>query len=112
MSFTPEQQEEIQKLQQLQQNFEQIRAHRIQLERRENELKNTLSKVNEMSDDTEIFKNIGQLMIKSKLGETKKEMLSEMEDLESKIISIKSREKSLEDRFNQGQADLRAKLGQ
>ena len=39
-------------------------------------------------------------------------MLSEMEDLESKIISIKSREKSLEDRFNQGQADLRAKLGQ
>lgn len=39
MSFTPEQQEEIQKLQQLQQNFEQIRSHRIQLERRENELK-------------------------------------------------------------------------
>ena len=67
MSFTPEQQEEIQKLQQLQQNFEQIRSHRIQLEE-ENELKNTLSKVNEMSDDTEIFKNIGQLMIKSKLG--------------------------------------------
>ena len=112
MSFSAEQQQEIQRLQQLQQNLEQIRNHRIQLERRQSELKITLEAVSNLDDEQEVYKTVGQLMLTTKIGAAKAEMSAELDDLEAKLIGVKSREKSLEERFNEGQQKLRAQIGQ
>jgi len=112
MSFSPEQQKEIQKLQQMQQQFEQIRNHRMQLERRENELKTTMETIENIEDTEQIYKSVGQLLLKTDIGTAKNDVKDELEQLETKLISVRSSEKSLEERFQAAQEKFRSSMGQ
>jgi len=87
-----EQENKIQEMQILEQNLQSLLFQKQAFEMELSETKLTLKEI-ENSDD-EIFKIIGQLMIKTEKSKVKEELLNKKKILELKVQSIEKQEKS------------------
>lgn len=107
MSYTPEQQEEIQKYNQLRQNLDSLTRSKIQMESRLVELKSTHESIQDLDNEKEVYKTVGQLLIKSTMGEAKEAVKTELDNLEPKIIGIKTQVEKFEERVVEAEKRLR-----
>ncbi|MHA2171639.1 MAG: prefoldin subunit, partial [Candidatus Kariarchaeaceae archaeon] len=64
-SITPEQQKELQQLQQLSQQLTVMNQNYIQMETRKRELERTIDVMKDMEDETEIYRSAGQILFRT-----------------------------------------------
>ena len=111
VSLPPQLQEQLLRLQQLQQTLQIIVSQRQQLELEGSEIDIALEEMNKIGDDNPVYKSIGSLLIKS---ERKKliEELNERRELVNTRIQVLTRQQSrAEERAKELQQSIQSKLG-
>jgi len=93
--LTPEQQEELQRFNQLVQQLEVIRLNLQQLELEKRDIENALKESKDFDSDTVIYRSAGRLLFQSNTEDVKKYLTEQKESVEVRISSLSNREKKL-----------------
>jgi len=103
-------QNQLKQAQQIETQIEQIANQRYQLDMRVKELDKTLGELGKISDDTSVFKSVGNILYK--VDDKKKliDELSEQKELsEIRIKTLEKQQKTLEDKYKELEATIRQK---
>lgn len=93
--LSPEQQEDLQRFNQLIQQLEIIRMNlqQMELEKRDTEI--ALKELKEMDSETVIYRSAGRLLFQTTVEDAQKRLVDQQEKNEVKISSLTNREKKL-----------------
>lgn len=105
-ALSPEQEADIQKLQQMSNNLRTLQSQQMQLEGQKAELKRTVDVLKELPEDREIYRQTGQILFKANLVETLKNLEEKLELVE---IRAKQATKQLSD-YQKSTQDLENKI--
>ncbi len=98
--ISPQMQNQIAQLQQLQQQLQVIATQRAQLEAKEREIESTLEELKKTKDDTPVYKSIGTLLIKAdNKKELQKELDEHKETIGVRVKTLKKQETTLSERY-------------
>ncbi|MFX1486996.1 MAG: prefoldin subunit beta [Promethearchaeota archaeon] len=106
----PQMQQEILRLQQMQQQYELIAAQRNQSELQLRETERALTELENIDADTTVYKSVGTLLIKVDRDPTKKELSDQKETLEIRVKTLKRQEEQLRKQIQDATTKLQAKL--
>jgi prefoldin beta subunit len=109
-SITPEQQKELQQLQQLSQQLTVMNQNYIQMETRKRELERTIDVMKDMEDETEIYRSAGQILFRTHVNVTRNDLKEQLELLEVRVPQSKKQIEELDKRVKDGEAKLRASI--
>jgi prefoldin beta subunit len=93
--LNPEQQEDIQRFNQLIQQLEVIRMNLQQLELEKRDTDIALNELKDMDSSTVIYRSAGRLLFQTNIDEVKEKLAEQQEKNEVKISSLTNREKKL-----------------
>jgi len=108
MNLDKETQQKIQELQILEQNFQQILMQKQAFQIELSETENALSEVAKANDD--IFKIIGNIMIKTDKKKTEEELKKKQELLALRLKSIDSEEQNLTKKTEELRAEVMKRI--
>ena len=93
--LTPEQQEELQRFNQLVQQLEVIRVNLQQLELEKRDIENALKESKDLDSSSVIYRSAGRLLFQTNAEDVKKYLAEQQESVEVRISSLSKREKKL-----------------
>jgi prefoldin beta subunit len=106
----PQVQEQLLRLQQLQQTLQMVISQKQQLELESSEIERALSELQKVTDDATVYKSIGSLLIKTQRAEIMKE-LEERKDLaKTRITVLAKQEERTKERVKELQQRLQERL--
>ncbi len=108
--LSPQLKQEILQIQQLQQQAQVMAQQRLQMELQLKETEKAVEEVSKLKDTSEIYKNIGTLLIKSKKKEVSKELVEKKETLELRIKTFKKQEERIEGKLKEMQTKIQDAL--
>lgn len=85
-NFTPEQQAEIQHLQNMSQQLNTLQQNYMQLESKKRELDRTLNAIKDLEDESEVYRSAGQILFKTNISDTRKSLSEDLELLDVRVI--------------------------
>ena len=109
-SIPPQLQEQLLRLQQLQQTLQVVASQRQQLELERSEVNRALSELEKMTDDSIIYKTIGSLLIKSERKKIIDELREKRELTETRITVLTRQQTRAEERVKELQQIIQEKL--
>lgn len=108
---SPAVQQQIAQFQQIQKQLQIIAQQRIQFEMQLRETENAAKELEELKEkDTEVYKNIGNLIIKTKKEKLVSELKEKKEALEITIKKFKNQEEMYQNRLKELQKELQSAL--
>jgi prefoldin beta subunit len=102
----PQLQHQLAQFQQLQQQAEAIATQRLQIELQLKEVTRALEEVQKLGEDAEVYKSVGNLLIKSEKGKVEAELKDRKETLELRINTLKRQEEKVTSRLKELQAKI------
>jgi prefoldin beta subunit len=93
--LSPEQQEDLQRFNQLIQQLEVIRMNLQQLELEKRDTEIALKELKDMDSSTVIYRSAGRLLFQTNVEDTKEKLTEQQEKNEVKLSSLTNREKKL-----------------
>jgi prefoldin beta subunit len=109
-SLPPQLQEQLLRLQQLQQTLEAVASQRQQLELERAEIDRSLSELEKMSDDAVIYKSVGSLLLKSEKKKSIDELREKRELAETRITVLAKQQSRAEERIKELQQVIQEKI--
>lgn len=109
-NLTPSQQMEIQKYQQMTQKLNQMQQNYLQMDSRKHDMERTLETIKDFEDDGEVYRSAGQILYKSTIGSTKKDLTEQLELLEVRVTRAKKQLEEYEETVKNTETKLRASL--
>jgi prefoldin beta subunit len=109
-NITPEQQAEIQQLQNMSQQLNTLQQNYLQLESKKRELERTLDAIKGLEDDGEIYRSAGQVLYKTNVSSTRSSLTEELELLNVRVSKSKKQIEELDKRVKDKDAQLRAAI--
>jgi prefoldin beta subunit len=109
-SLPPQLQEQLLRLQQLQQTLQVVASQRQQLELERSEVDRALSELDKMADDAIIYKNVGSLLIKSEKKKVTDELRERKELVETRITVLTRQQSRAEERVKELQQLIQDRL--
>ena len=104
-------QEQLGRLQQLQQTLQAVVTQRRQLELELNEGENTLEELDKMTDDALIYKSVGSLLVKVEKNKIVEELKENKELLNARLSVLGRQQKRAEERIKELQSNIQSSLG-
>ncbi|MFQ6136180.1 MAG: prefoldin subunit beta [Candidatus Hydrothermarchaeales archaeon] len=108
--LSPRMRQQLLQFQQLQQQGQMIIQQRIQMELQLKETEKTLEEVSKLGKSSEIYKNIGALLIKSEKTSVSEELEERKETLELRIKTLKKQEERIQQKLKEMQAKIQEDL--
>lgn len=108
----PQIQNQIAQLQQVQQQVQALAMQKSQIEAMQKESKMALDELERLADDAVIYRNVGELVIKTNKEESVSKLKDREETLSLRLQSISRQEERLTTRFKQLQEQIQQALGQ
>lgn len=108
----PQIQNQIAQLQQVQQQVQALAMQKSQIEAMQKESKMALDELERLADDAVIYRNVGELVIKTSKEESVSKLKDREETLSLRLQSISRQEERLTTRFKQLQEQIQQALGQ
>jgi prefoldin beta subunit len=108
MDLDKETQEKIQELQSLEQNLQNVLIQKQAFQFELNETENALNEIEKSGD--EVFKIVGQIMIKSSKQEIQKELKQKKDILSLRLKSIEKQESSLNEELEKIKEEVMKKI--
>jgi len=108
----PQLQDQIMKLQQLQQKMEILVAQRRQLEQELKQTESALSELETLETDALVYKSIGAILVKANKEKVQEELGDRKETLEMRVKSIVKQEERIKIDFEDKQKVLQAAIQQ
>ena len=105
-------QEQLNQFQQVQQQAQSIAMQKQTVSLQINEAKKALDEWSKTSEDQEVYKTAGPLLIKTTKDETESELKDNIEMLEIRQKTIEKQEKRISSRLEELQASLQAAMSQ
>lgn len=109
-SITPEQQAEIQQLQNMSQQLNTLQQNYMQLESKKRELEKTIASIKDLDDEAEIYRSSGQVLFKTTVTKARSSITEEFELLEVRVSKSKKQIEELDKRLKDKDAQLRASI--
>ncbi|MCE7734681.1 MAG: hypothetical protein GPJ54_07385 [Candidatus Heimdallarchaeota archaeon] len=109
-SITPEQQAEIQQLQNMSQQLNTLQQNYMQLESKKRELEKTIASIKDLDDEAEIYRSAGQVLFKTTVTKARSSITEEFELLEVHVSKSKKQIEELDKRLKDKDAQLRASI--
>lgn len=109
-TLPPQLQEQLARLQQLQQTLQVVVAQKQQLELERSEIERALGELEKMSDDAVIYKSIGSILVKVERQKMINELRERDELLNTRVVVLSRQQKRAEERINELQKSLQARL--
>ena len=106
----PAEQEHIKQMQNLNAQLQTIRQQIEVSQTRITELKSTLKEIEDLDEGDELFKTVGQVMFKTTVGKVKSDFTEELELLDLKMNSLKSREDKMKTQYTEMNKTLASQL--
>ena len=103
-------QEGFMKMQQMQQQMQQINYQKETLRFQKIEAEKALDEMKNISDDTEVFKAVGPILIKSNKSDLEKELKEKMETVDIRIGKIEKEEEKIKEDLTKVQNELQKAL--
>lgn len=107
----PQVQNQLAQLQQVQQQAQALAQQKNQLEILLKESNMALEELDKLEEGVTVFKNIGNLMIKSEKDKTTEELKEKKETLNLRLQTIIRQEERINKRFTQLQEQLKTSVG-
>lgn len=107
----PQIQNQIAQLQQVQQQVQALTMQKSQIEAMQKESKMALDELGRLADDAVIYRNVGELVIKTSKEESVSKLKDREETLSLRLQSITRQEERLTTRFKQLQEQIQQALG-
>jgi len=104
-------QEQLGRLQQLQQTLQAVITQRRQLELELNEGENALEELDKMTDEAIIYKSVGSLLVKVEKKKIVEELKENKELLNARITVLGRQQKRAEERIKELQSNIQSSLG-
>ena len=111
-NFTPEQQAEIQQLQNMSQQLNTLQQNYMQLESKKRELDRTLSSIKDLDDESEVYRSAGQILFKTNISLTRTSLNDEIELLDVRVTKSKKQIEELDKRVKDKEEQIRATIQQ
>lgn len=108
--LSPQLKQEILQIQQLQQQAQVMVQQRLQMELQLKETEKAVEELSKLKDTSEIYKNIGTLLIKSEKKEVSEELAEKKETLELRIKTFKKQEERIEGKLKEMQTKIQDAL--
>ncbi|WP_457554748.1 prefoldin subunit beta [Candidatus Pyrohabitans sp.] len=102
----PQLQHQLAQFQQLQQQAEAITTQRLQMELQLKEVARALDEVQKLGEDAEVYRSVGNLLIKSTRDDVEKELKERKETLELRISTLKRQEEKVTSRLKELQVKI------
>lgn len=106
----PQAQQMIGKLQRQQQQLQQLGEQRNQLRAQKMQIETALEALEEASEDEEVFKVAGPIIVKSTRDDLIEELEEEKEDMEVKLKSVEKKEGKVKEGAKKNQQELQEML--
>ena len=107
----PQVQNQIAQLQQIQQQIQALAMQKSQIEAMQKESKMALDELERLADDAVVYRNVGELVIKTSKDESITKLKDREETLSLRLQSISRQEERLTSRFKQLQEQIQQALG-
>lgn len=107
----PQIQNQIAQLQQVQQQIQAMSMQKSQIEAMQKESKMALDELEKLTDDVVVYRNVGELVIKTSKEESVSKLKDREETLSLRHQSISRQEERLTSRFKQLQEQIQKALG-
>ncbi|HIH75663.1 MAG TPA: prefoldin subunit beta [Methanosarcina sp.] len=107
----PQIQNQMAQLQQVQQQVQALTMQKSQIEAMQKESKMALDELEKLADDAVIYRNVGELVIKTSKEESVSKLKDREETLSLRLQSISRQEERLTARFKQLQEQIQQALG-
>ncbi|MCK5108265.1 MAG: prefoldin subunit beta [Methanosarcinales archaeon] len=104
-------QHQLAQLQQVQQQAQALATQKAQVTSALNETEMALDELDKLDDDAVIYRNVGQLMIKSERTAVKDELAEKKETMQLRASTLERQEERIQKRFQQLQEQLRSAIG-
>lgn len=108
--LSPQLKQEILQIQQLQQQAQVMVQQRLQMELQLKETEKAVEELSKLKDTSEIYKNIGTLLIKSEKKDVSEELAEKKETLELRIKTFKKQEERIEGKLKEMQTKIQDAL--
>ncbi|MDQ1278967.1 MAG: prefoldin beta subunit [Thermoproteota archaeon] len=109
-SLPPQLQEQLLRLQQLQQTLQVVVSQRQQLELERSEVDRALNELEKMADDSIIYKSVGSLLLKSEKKKVMDELHERKELVETRITVLTRQQTRAEERVKELQQLIQERL--
>ena len=110
MEIPPQLQEQIAKLQQLQQTLQVIVSQKQQLDVELADTTRAIEELEKVPDDVVIFKSLGAILVKKDKGSVAKELSERKELLNVRVSVLGKQEEKTREKLKELEAQLQAKL--
>ncbi len=108
----PQIQNQLAQLQQLQQQAQAVMTQKNQIEGLIRETDAALKELEKSSDDSVIYKNVGELMFKADKTKLTEELKERKDMMDLRLKTMAKQEERIQSRFTQLQEQLKQSLGQ
>ncbi|MEM2935478.1 MAG: prefoldin subunit beta [Candidatus Thermoplasmatota archaeon] len=106
----PQVQNQLRQLQQLQQQMELLLQQKLQIEIRLRDAEDALDELNKLEENADVYKGVGNLIVKSEKDRLIKELQEEKENLEIRKKTMESQENRLKEKINELQSKIQEAL--
>ena len=106
----PQLQEQLVRLQQIQQTYQVVTSQRQQLEHEHLEVDKALRELEKMSDETIVYKSIGAILIESKRRKLIEELTERKELLDMRVKVVTRQQNRLEEQLRELQGRVQQRL--
>ncbi len=96
---------------QLRETLAALSQERIVMEGTIAEIESVLEKIKQLGDDTELFKIVGSVLVKTSKEDIVKELESRKDDLETRLMAVKSQENSIKKELDRLAEEIKRLLG-
>ncbi len=110
VELPPQLQEQLLRLQQLQQTLQAVASQKQQLEIEASETEKALSELEKLSDETPVYKSVGNLLLKSERQALLRELKERKELLSTRITVLGRQEERTKERLKELQEKLQERL--
>ena len=115
-NISPQLQNQIVELQQLQQRYEILLQQKAQLDKNVREIGKAIEELDKVADDAAVYKSIGSILLSADKGALKEELVEKKETFEMRLKTIERQEertkKAFEDKRTKVQSALASQMGQ
>jgi len=103
-------QNQLRQLQQLQQQMELLLQQKLQVEIRLRDAEDALEELNKLEETADVYKGVGNLIVKSEKSKLIKELQEEKENLEIRKKTMESQENRMKEKINELQSKIQEAL--
>lgn len=109
-NLPPEAQEKVEELQQLQETAQTVAVQKQEAESSLTEAENALEIMEEVEPDTQMYRQVGEILIQTELDDAESNLEEKVDTLEVRIETLKKQEERVQQQFESLQEDLQQLL--